>query len=80
MLWVGAFLAGFVFPYIANSRGRKAAIFISVALSVISLTVMAIFPSIPVVVIFLIITGLAFSGFEILSFVYTAEASGIVLN
>lgn len=74
----GAFLAGFVIPYIANWRGRKTAIFVSIALSVISLITMAVSPYIELLIIFLIITGLAFSGFEIMSFVYTAEASGIV--
>jgi MFS family permease len=74
----GAFLAGFVMPYIANWRGRKTAIFVSIALSVISLITMAVSPYIELLIIFLIITGLAFSGFEIMSFVYTAEASGII--
>jgi len=70
-------LAFFFFPYIANSKGRKFSILVANIISGVSALAVAFSPNIEFMMVFLVLGGFAFSGFEILIFVYTAEVSGI---
>ena len=74
---IGSFLAFFFFPYIGNMKGRKYGITIANIMSAVSALVIGLSNNIYVVMVFITIGGFAYSGFEILCFVYTGEASGI---
>jgi len=76
VLFFGSFLAFFFFPYIGNSKGRKFGILVANIISAASALAVAFAPNIEFMMVFLILGGFAFSGFEILIFVYTAEVSG----
>jgi len=73
---IGTYLAGFCFPYLANWKGRKMAIYISVALGGVGMVVIGAANHIAIVMVFIVLAGIAFGGFEIIAIVYTAELSG----
>lgn len=76
VLFLGSFLAFFFFPYFGNWKGRKVGILLANIISAVSALVAAFSPNIFVLTLLLIMGGFAYSGFEILIFVYTAEVSG----
>lgn len=76
VLFLGSFLAFFFFPYFGNWKGRKNGILLANIISGISALAAAFSPNVEIMTIFLILGGFAFSGFEILIFVYTSEVSG----
>jgi len=76
LLFLGTYLAGFFFPYLANWKGRKLAIYISVALGGVSMVVIGAAHRIEIVIVSIVLVGIAFGGFEIIAIVYTAELSG----
>jgi len=76
VLFLGSFLAFFFFPYFGNWKGRKYGILVANVISGVSALAAAFSPNIEIMTVLLILGGFAFSGFEILIFVYTAEVSG----
>jgi len=52
------------------------AIYISVALGGLGMVVIGAANHIEIVIVFIVLAGIAFGGFEIIAIVYTAELSG----
>ena len=76
LLFLGTYLAGFCFPYLANWKGRKIAIYLSVVLGGLGMVVIGVAPRVEIVIVLIVLVGLAFGGFEIIAIVYTSELSG----
>lgn len=76
VFFIGALVAGYIFPKIAEKRGRKEAILLSLLLSGISICIAGLSTSIYFFSLMIFISGIGLNGFETLTLVYITEISG----
>jgi len=69
-------MAGFLFPYLADSKGRWKGIIAAILIGGVSSIICAIAPDIKILMLFMFLAGFGFSGFETLAYVYNSEVSG----